>query len=152
MISRVEAHPLLCLAPPPNRLQNSHDLRNLVVIHAGVVDELLLGVDDSGVENAAFDATGNAGWFHHGVILTAKIMFSKVVTSYTRQMFRGVEMTAANESEDVVLLDEEGTAIGTASKASVHGPDTPLHLAFSCYALNEQGEVLITRRALSKAS
>jgi isopentenyl-diphosphate delta-isomerase len=61
-------------------------------------------------------------------------------------------MATASDKEDVVLLDEQGKAIGLASKASVHGPDTPLHLAFSCYVLNEQGHVLITRRALSKAS
>ncbi|MEO7123058.1 MAG: isopentenyl-diphosphate Delta-isomerase [Lacisediminihabitans sp.] len=61
-------------------------------------------------------------------------------------------MTLEKDGEDVVLLDERGETIGLASKASVHGPDTPLHLAFSCYVLNDQGEVLITRRALAKAS
>lgn len=61
-------------------------------------------------------------------------------------------MASTNQRENVVLLDEHGNSIGLASKASVHGPDTPLHLAFSCYVLNDQGEVLITRRALSKAS
>lgn len=50
----------------------------------------------------------------------------------------------------VVLLDEDGREIGTAAKSSVHGEDTSLHLAFSCYVFNEHGEVLITRRALSK--
>jgi isopentenyl-diphosphate delta-isomerase len=54
--------------------------------------------------------------------------------------------------EEVVLLDEQGAAIGVASKASVHGPDTPLHLAFSCYVLNDRGEALITRRSLSKSA
>ncbi|MEO8908123.1 MAG: isopentenyl-diphosphate Delta-isomerase, partial [Microbacteriaceae bacterium] len=38
------------------------------------------------------------------------------------------------------------------SKAAVHGPQTPLHLAFSCYVLNRDGEVLVTRRALVKAT
>ena len=52
--------------------------------------------------------------------------------------------------EQVVLVDENGTAIGTAAKATVHGADTPLHLAFSCYLLNGAGEVLISRRASAK--
>lgn len=53
-------------------------------------------------------------------------------------------------SELVILLDEEGSEIGTADKASVHTSDTPLHLAFSCHIFNAAGHVLITRRALSK--
>ena len=52
--------------------------------------------------------------------------------------------------EQVVLVDETGAAIGTAPKLTVHGPDTPLHLAFSCYLVNPAGEVLITRRAAAK--
>ena len=53
-------------------------------------------------------------------------------------------------TELVVLLDEDGNAIGTAPKASVHHAETPLHLAFSCYVFDDSGRVLVTQRALDK--
>ena len=53
-------------------------------------------------------------------------------------------------SERVVLVDESAQPIGSAEKFSVHTHATPLHLAFSCYLTNDLGQVLLTRRALSK--
>lgn len=53
-------------------------------------------------------------------------------------------------NERVVLLDEQGHAIGSAPKAAVHSRHTPLHLAFSCYLANADGYMLLTRRAPSK--
>lgn len=53
-------------------------------------------------------------------------------------------------TEQVVLLDDTAKPIGAADKYTVHTDSTPLHLAFSCYVINAQGEVLVTRRALSK--
>lgn len=52
--------------------------------------------------------------------------------------------------DEVVLLDEDGTPVGSAPRGSVHGPDTPLHLAFSCYLFDDDGRLLVTRRALTK--
>jgi isopentenyl-diphosphate Delta-isomerase len=69
---------------------------------------------------------------------------------------RGFRMTISLEkaaaTDLVVLLSPSGRPIGTAGKASVHGPDTPYHLAFSCYAFRGDGHVLVTRRAWSKTT
>ena len=55
-------------------------------------------------------------------------------------------------SDSVVLLDDSGLPIGTALKEAVHHDSTPLHLGFSCYLFDQEGRVLITRRALTKRS
>lgn len=52
--------------------------------------------------------------------------------------------------EQVVLVDETGRAVGVADKATVHGPSTPRHLAFSCYGFDAAGRVLVTQRAAEK--
>jgi isopentenyl-diphosphate Delta-isomerase len=63
---------------------------------------------------------------------------------------RGPPLTPPPGREEVVLLDEDGRPVGTADKATVHGPRTPRHLAFSCYGYDTAGRVLVTRRAAGK--
>ncbi|MDO5031055.1 isopentenyl-diphosphate Delta-isomerase [Corynebacterium sp.] len=58
-------------------------------------------------------------------------------------------MSTDSVKELVVLASPAGEAIGTAEKSQVHTTDTPLHFAFSTW-LVRGGEVLLTRRALSK--
>lgn len=52
----------------------------------------------------------------------------------------------------VVLVDSDGSPVGVQSKESVHGFSTPRHLAFSCHVVDAEGQLLVTRRALSKAT
>ncbi len=63
-------------------------------------------------------------------------------------------MSAAGEprAELVVLVGEDGRALGTQEKATVHHEATPLHLAFSCYVFDDAGRVLVSQRALSKVT
>ena len=50
----------------------------------------------------------------------------------------------------IVLVDENGNAIGTAAKLSAHNSETKLHRAFSVFIFNRRGELLLQQRALSK--
>ena len=59
-------------------------------------------------------------------------------------------MTTTLADEQVVLVDADGTPIGTMDKSRVHTANTPLHLAFSCYAFDSEGRMLLTRRSLHK--
>src|SRR3712207_5007058 len=52
--------------------------------------------------------------------------------------------------DNVVLLNADGESIGQQLKSAVHTTSTPLHLAFSLYLFNGAGQLLLTRRALSK--
>jgi isopentenyl-diphosphate delta-isomerase len=52
--------------------------------------------------------------------------------------------------ELIVLVDEDGTAIGSMPKPLVHHGDTPLHRAFSAYLFADDGRLLVTRRAVGK--
>jgi isopentenyl-diphosphate delta-isomerase len=60
------------------------------------------------------------------------------------------ESSMIDTEELVVLVDDDGRALGAAPKASVHHRRTPLHLGFSCYVFDADGRVLMTRRALRK--
>ncbi len=59
---------------------------------------------------------------------------------------------ASPAAELIVLVDEDGTAIGSMPKPLVHHGDTPLHRAFSAYLFDDSGRLLVTRRADSKAT
>jgi len=51
-----------------------------------------------------------------------------------------------------VLVDDDGRAIGTLPKPEVHHGETPLHRAFSAYLFDDDGRLLVTRRADGKAT
>jgi isopentenyl-diphosphate delta-isomerase len=54
--------------------------------------------------------------------------------------------------ELIVLVDDEGRALGSMPKRLVHHGETPLHRAFSAYLFDDDGRLLVTRRAEDKAT
>jgi isopentenyl-diphosphate delta-isomerase len=53
--------------------------------------------------------------------------------------------------ELIEYVDENGVPTGeTAPKLDAHDDHTRMHAAFSCYVFNENGQFLVTQRALSK--
>lgn len=50
----------------------------------------------------------------------------------------------------VELVNDDGSPCGVAPRGTVHGASTPLHRAFSCHLIDDDGQMLMTRRALSK--
>jgi len=52
--------------------------------------------------------------------------------------------------EQVVLVDDNNTPIGTMPKDKVHSFTTPLHRGFSLFLFNRNGDLLVTRRAATK--
>lgn len=52
--------------------------------------------------------------------------------------------------ELVVLVDDNNKEIGTSPKDTVHTQNTPLHRGFSLFLFNSKGQLLLTRRALTK--
>lgn len=58
-------------------------------------------------------------------------------------------MTAPSQEESVVLVDEQDNAIGVMEKMEAHRTGR-LHRAFSVFVFNENGELLLQRRAPGK--
>lgn len=52
--------------------------------------------------------------------------------------------------EEVVLVDQHNTVIGTHPKATVHTLETPLHRGFSVFIFNQAGELLLQQRSFDK--
>lgn len=55
------------------------------------------------------------------------------------------------QTEHVILLNAQGVP-WVRWKSMPHTADTRLHLAFSSWLFNAKGQLLVTRRALSKKS
>ncbi|MFJ5222600.1 isopentenyl-diphosphate Delta-isomerase [Streptomyces sp. NPDC088400] len=62
----------------------------------------------------------------------------------------GAQSRGAQEEIMLELVDENGKTIGTAEKLAAHQPPGQLHRAFSVFLFDEQGRLLLQRRALSK--
>jgi isopentenyl-diphosphate Delta-isomerase len=56
----------------------------------------------------------------------------------------------SSQDELIVFVDNDGNPVGTGRKAESHHSDTQLHLAFSVFLFNRDGELLLQQRALSK--
>lgn len=73
------------------------------------------------------------------------------ITSQTPSVPSAAEF-AVTAAEQIMLelVDDEGVTIGTAEKLSAHQQPGRLHRAFSVFLFDQQGRLLLQRRALSK--
>ncbi|MFJ5832547.1 isopentenyl-diphosphate Delta-isomerase [Streptomyces sp. NPDC093089] len=62
----------------------------------------------------------------------------------------GVQTSGAAAPIMLELVDEEGRTIGTAEKLAAHQAPGQLHRAFSVFLFDEEGRLLLQRRALGK--
>lgn len=69
-----------------------------------------------------------------------------------RAAAEGLERIAASDRRElVVLVDENDNALGVVPKSSVHGPETPLHRAFSLFLFRKSdGKLLLQQRSHEK--
>lgn len=56
----------------------------------------------------------------------------------------------SSEGEELILVDQDDNEIGYASKADAHDGGGILHRAFSLFLFNDDGELLLQKRASSK--
>lgn len=56
----------------------------------------------------------------------------------------------SSEDEELILVDEDDTKVGTLSKAHCHDGDGVLHRAFSLFLFNDRGELLLQQRSSTK--
>ena len=55
-----------------------------------------------------------------------------------------------HSTEEVVLVDEENTVLGTMPKDGAHGSKTPLHRGFSLFLFDREGRLLLQQRSHTK--
>ncbi|MBT8079417.1 MAG: isopentenyl-diphosphate Delta-isomerase [Gammaproteobacteria bacterium] len=56
----------------------------------------------------------------------------------------------SNDSEELILVDEDDRDIGSLNKAHCHDGDGVLHRAFSLFLFNDKGELLLQQRSADK--
>jgi isopentenyl-diphosphate delta-isomerase len=79
---------------------------------------------------------------------TVHLLTANIMPRYLRRFLYGILITKMEE-EQIVFVDEDGTATGeTGPKLASHTATTKLHLAFSCYIFNPKTKhFLLTQRA-----
>lgn len=117
------------------------------VLYARILEHIEANDYDVFTRRARVPTTAKAG-------MAARMLTSKDPVRQVSSDRAGRRSSALSwpDDDEVVLVDDAGTAIGTGRKSEVHHDDTPLHLAFSCYVFDSQDRLLVTRRARSKAS
>ncbi len=61
-----------------------------------------------------------------------------------------LDRIVSSESEELILVDRNDNEIGHLSKADCHDGDGVLHRAFSLFLFNDDGELLLQKRAAGK--